>query len=191
MLRRSMRYRLTGLALALLAVCVAQPASPAQAAQTDWCRFADTVPADAASTRTAERALACLINRARTSRGLRRYSHPALFRRVAKAHSKDMVARRYFSHENPEGERSRERLTRAGFCKKPRCLTAEDIYCRRAGNSTPRAAFDEWMASSLHRRNLLRRAFRHFGVGAMPGSPAGRCDGDGAAVYTVVFGAQG
>lgn len=186
-----MRHRLTCIAAALLALGASQFPSPAVGAETNWCQFADTVPTDASSTRTAERALACLINRARTSRRIRKYSQPPLFRRVAKAHSKDMVARRFFSHSNPDGLRSKQRLTRAGFCSKQPCITAEDIYCRRGGNSTPRAALDEWMASSLHRRNLLRGAFRHLGVGAAVGSPSGRCDGEGAAVYTVVFGAQG
>jgi uncharacterized protein YkwD len=100
--------------------------------------------------------------------GVRRQHHLlAMARRpdldaVARAHSADMAARGYIAHESPEGHNAVVRLERArveGFS-----LAAENI------GTTDRQAPDReivsaWLASPIHRGNLLAPPFNATGIG--------------------------
>jgi uncharacterized protein YkwD len=81
---------------------------------------------------------------------------------VARGHSADMAARDYVAHESPEGANAVVRLERArveGFS-----LAAENI-----GSTTKSGPGGEivtsWLASPIHRSNLLAPPWNATGVG--------------------------
>ena len=78
---------------------------------------------------------------------------------VAQAHSEDMVARAYFSHDNPDGESPFDRLQAAGISYRG---AAENIAY---GYPTAGAVLEGWLNSSGHRANIENCAFTHHGVG--------------------------
>ncbi len=78
---------------------------------------------------------------------------------VALNHSADMVSRNFFDHTNPDGKNPFERLeeSRLYFSS-----AAENIAL---GPKTGREAFDTWMRSPGHRKNMLDSRFTRHGVG--------------------------
>jgi uncharacterized protein YkwD len=83
--------------------------------------------------------------------------------RVAQGHSDDMAARNYFGHQSPEGHRLGERLAAAGV----RHHGAAENLARVPGGA--RDAVGTWMASAVHRRNMLNCAYTHHGLGVRDG----------------------
>jgi uncharacterized protein YkwD len=79
--------------------------------------------------------------------------------RVALNHSADMVSRNFFDHTNPDGKNPFERLEES---KLDFSGAAENIAL---GPKTGREAFDTWMGSSGHRKNMLDTRFTRHGVG--------------------------
>jgi uncharacterized protein YkwD len=108
-----------------------------------------------------------LHNRARRKRDLKPFCvHPTL-QKAARAHSKDMIERDYFSHDTKaRNEDACERIRRFGY-RWREC--GENI----GYDSTPEAMFDAWMESSGHRANILSGRFREVGVGAYSGDYRG------------------
>lgn len=78
---------------------------------------------------------------------------------VARGHSKDMVARHFFSHRNPDGLRSRDRLAVAGIAY---AAMGENIAY---GHATGAAVLAAWLKSSGHRHNIEDPTYTHHGVG--------------------------
>ncbi|MGH8302373.1 MAG: CAP domain-containing protein [Steroidobacteraceae bacterium] len=82
---------------------------------------------------------------------------PALTR-AARVHSKDMIARGFFSHTGSDGSNPGERATRAGYRWS---MVGENIA---SGVQTPRAAVAGWLASPHHCANIMTAGFRQMGV---------------------------
>jgi len=122
-----------------------------------------------------------LHNAARRDRDLKPLcAHPAL-QKAARAHSRDMIERDYFSHDTKGGnEDACERILRYGY-RWSAC--GENI----GYDSTPDRMFDAWMGSPGHRANILSGRFREVGIGAHTGDYGGF----GTTMYTVDFGARG
>lgn len=78
---------------------------------------------------------------------------------VAFLHSQDMEENDYFSHENPDGDGLKERLSN------------HDVYYLAAGENIAAmypdaaAAMEGWMNSESHREALLSEHYTHLGVG--------------------------
>lgn len=87
-------------------------------------------------------------------------------RETARAHSRHMSIHEFFAHENPEGDDPGERLERAGV---PWLAAGENIA---AGQDSARAAFDAWLASPGHRRNIEDPGWTHAGMGFWSGGGA-------------------
>jgi uncharacterized protein YkwD len=123
-------------------------------------------PVVAASTDPALASLEALlfdsINRVREQEGLVPLRRDPRIDAVARAHSQDMAERGYFSHDTPEGLNPVDRLQRAG-------VTAMTLAGENVGltsrNDPNREIVDGWLASPVHRRNLLMPAFNTTGVG--------------------------
>ena len=109
--------------------------------------------------------------------------------RIARAHSDDMVKRRFFDHINPDGADASTRGKHAGYA----CLKRVDRHTYRQGlaenlfeeprfsrvritggirtyewntmDEIARQAVDGWMRSAGHRHNILERAYEQTGVG--------------------------
>jgi len=78
---------------------------------------------------------------------------------VASAHSTDMVTKNFFKHTNPDGESPFERLRKS---KVVSSAAAENIAL---GPRTGQEAYDIWLSSPGHRRNMLDCRFTRQGVG--------------------------
>ncbi|OGJ55838.1 hypothetical protein A3D88_01790 [Candidatus Peribacteria bacterium RIFCSPHIGHO2_02_FULL_52_16] len=108
-----------------------------------------------------------LVNaeRARAGLGLLRF-HP-LLHKAAQSHAEDMAQRRFFSHRNPDGAESFDRIKAAGYIVAPcNCAwgywTGENIAY---GQNTPAEVMKNWMNSSRHRANILSPNFDEIGIG--------------------------
>lgn len=99
-----------------------------------------------------------LHNDARRDRNLRVFCvHPDL-QQAARAHTRDMIQRNYFSHYTKgTNEGPCERIRRYGYR-----YCAENI----GYDSTPDRMFNAWMHSSGHRTNILNNRYREIGIGA-------------------------
>lgn len=78
---------------------------------------------------------------------------------VALGHSRDMVERDFFSHQNPDGESPFDRLHAAGITYS---RAAENIAY---GYPTGTAVLTVWLNSSGHKANIENCALTEHGVG--------------------------
>lgn len=108
-----------------------------------------------------------LVNAERASRGLNALRMNSLLEQSAQGHASDMRARNYFSHTNPEGLNSLDRIRATGYLDQPcqcvwKYVTGENIA---AGQQTPESVMRDWMNSQGHRDNILNPAFVEMGIG--------------------------
>jgi uncharacterized protein YkwD len=99
--------------------------------------------------------------------------------KAARAHSKEMIQRHYFSHHTKgSNEDPCSRIRRFGYAWSS---CGENI----GYNATPEGMFHSWMRRSIHHPNILDGRFHEIGIGA--------CTGDNSdsktTMYTVDFGA--
>ncbi|HOP79105.1 MAG TPA: CvpA family protein [Armatimonadota bacterium] len=113
--------------------------------------------------RTAEERMLELINRERTSRGLRPLEPDPELQEVARMHSRDMFAKGYFSHVNLDGESPFDRMNNAGITYG---VAGENL----ALAPTVDIAHSGLMRSPGHRANILSPEFRSVGIGAIQSS---------------------
>jgi uncharacterized protein YkwD len=85
---------------------------------------------------------------------------------VARAHSKDMFVKSYFSHINKDNESPAQRARNAGV----RFITAGENL---ALAPTLKLAHEGLMNSPGHRANILRRSFGRVGIGILDGGKHG------------------
>ena len=78
--------------------------------------------------------------------------------RAARAHTRDMTAHDFFSHEGSDGSTPGERATRAGYRWS---MVGENIA---SGVRTPSDAVAGWLASPEHCANIMTAGFRQMGV---------------------------
>jgi len=111
-----------------------------------------------------------LTNERRRERGLSPLQRNFGLRELACQHSRDMISRSFFAHENPDGETPQDRA--AQHHRQLVGQTGENIWSRTSGPPTPvtdaealaRKIVADWMGSSGHRKNILRDRFTHLGV---------------------------
>ena len=77
---------------------------------------------------------------------------------AARSHARDMAARRFFDHTNPDGNGPQERVD----ARETGWLVGENIAARYP---TVKSACRGWMASSGHRENILDPAYEAIGGG--------------------------
>ena len=107
-----------------------------------------------------------LVNAERARQGLKPVSADPELTQVARAHSRDMFARGYFSHYTPEGRDLGDRLR-----------TGRVLYLAAGENlalaPTLAGAHRGLMNSPGHRANILRPQFGRLGVGVLDGGVHG------------------
>lgn len=81
----------------------------------------------------------------------------------SRVHSKDMMDRDYFAHNNLDGESPGDRITQAEYSW---MNCGENIAF---GYATPEAVVDAWQQSPGHCRNLMSASFDEIGVGMFDG----------------------
>jgi uncharacterized protein YkwD len=125
-----------------------------------------------------------LHNQQRRSHNLRQFCvHPSL-QRAARAHSRDMIQRDYFSHTTKGTNRSGcDRVRNAGYRFR---YCGENIAYGSGSYGEPQSIMRSWMRSSGHRRNILNGRFREIGIGAYTGT----YKGNRGTMYTADFGTR-
>lgn len=103
-----------------------------------------------------------LVNKERTSRGLKPLTADPEMTNVARAHSMDMFVRGYFAHENPDGKDPFQRMRDAQV----KFLTAGENL---ALAQTLEMAHTNLMNSPGHKANILQPAFGRLGIGILDG----------------------
>lgn len=166
-----MSRRLTGMVLiALVAMLVA-----------------GVVPALAYSRAANEKKILQLINKARASKGVAKVKIAGSLDRAALRHSRDMIARDYFSHSSKAGATVVKRARKSGYSTKgcTQWIVGEVIAGGQGSKGTPQAVFKAWMKSKSHRRIILDKRWRDVGIGCARGNFKGA---SGMVMYTVDFG---
>ena len=148
-------------ALTCLLICAALvPASDGVAA----------VPGKAASAAGIERAIRGCANRHREAAGLPPLRASGVLGKAARLHARNMAARGFFDHEDPQGRGPLERVeifdTRHEFF-----FVGENIA---AGYPSAAATCQGWMQSPGHRENILNGDYTRVGGGFARGGPYGR-----------------
>ena len=83
----------------------------------------------------------------------------AALRCAARFHSKDMGTKNFFSHTGSNGSNFVTRIGNAGYTW---TSAGENIA---AGQTTPTAVVNGWMASTGHCNNIMNGNYKHLGVG--------------------------
>ncbi|MFJ8693818.1 sigma-70 family RNA polymerase sigma factor [Streptomyces roseolilacinus] len=111
---------------------------------------------------TAER-LTALVNTRRAEAGCAPLRLDPRLTAAARAHARDMVARRYLAHADPEGRHADARMADAGY---EAGAWAENLH---RGPRDAAVVVDDWMDGSVHQENMLGCHYRDTGVAAVPG----------------------
>jgi uncharacterized protein YkwD len=151
-----------------LAIALAQPVSAGAA----WAPHTFSA--------AAETTLLRLTNEARGGAGLAPLPTDPLLMAEARARSRDMIVRDYFSHRiPPDGRRHGDELVAMGACFK---ATGENIGWNEEPETLATQAIQAaFLASSPHRTLILDARWDTIGVGAFQGSTDRK-------VWTVLFG---
>jgi uncharacterized protein YkwD len=182
-LRRLRAFAVASAAAASLAVGVMAPGAGAAG-----CAGASATPGDADADALVQVTL-CLLNQQRSRYALSPLHLNARLSRAALAHSRDMVAYRYFAHTTPSGVKPGDRIRATGYFEGTRSWTiGENIEWGTLSLSSPEAAVRGWMGSPHHRANILYSSYRDIGIGIVVGAPPG-ADGP-AGTYTTDFGVK-
>lgn len=105
-------------------------------------------------------------NETREGRSLDTLTWDSTLARVACAHTRDMVRRDFFQHQNPDGENPHDRVTR--LHRRFIGGVGENLYgqegIRKDGKDLAAQMVEKWMGSPTHRKNIIRPGFTHLGV---------------------------
>jgi uncharacterized protein YkwD len=151
------------------------------------CAFAPAASARTITLTKNERTLLALINKARTSRDLHAVSLNKYLYYAAKAHSRQMISKSYFSHDSKAGESFSKRIVRYGYSRTgySSWSVGEVIGYGKGMLGTPQAIFKAWMKDAAHRKVILAKRWRDVGVGQATGTFKGVSN---VQMYTVDFG---
>lgn len=108
-----------------------------------------------------------LVNVEREQAGCGSLSRDGALESAAVAHSRDMAANDYFSHDSQDGRSFSDRVRAAGYSGGS---IAENIA---AGQSSAAAVVDSWMSSEGHRANILNCSYTDMGLGYATGGSYG------------------
>jgi uncharacterized protein YkwD len=160
-------------AIAVVLGCVLCTGTGTAAAADDGCAKADAVVGEGATLAQGFVSVLCVVNRERRGHGLRavRYSRP--LSRSARGHSFDMVRRRYFAHDAPNGGSVHDRVLHSGYVRRRHpAKVGETIAWGTDNLATPRQLVGAFMQSPSHREIMLDRSYRDVGIGLVLGAPA-------------------
>ena len=154
----------SGLAVATVAALFATV--PGGAVRNNFTPAAPAVSVQAANAAWDEARFITLINRERAARGIAALAVDPMLASVARAHSRDMADRAYFSHESPTpGAATPMARYQAAASGEPQSLlVGENLYYCSATVGAE-AGHRALMASPGHRANLLDERYESIGVG--------------------------
>jgi uncharacterized protein YkwD len=190
---RPLALALVSCAVAVALAALAAAPAAASAAQRPSACSAARVDVRAETIAIARAATLCLLNRERSSRGLRPLRVDARLTTVARGHSRDMVRRRYFEHDAPNGRTPFDRMLATHYVPRHASWTlGENLGWGSETLAQPAALVRAWMHSPSHRANILNGSFREIGIGIALGVPVrgGVVAREPGATYTTDFGAH-
>jgi uncharacterized protein YkwD len=135
-------------------------------------------PVGSAGATSQEQRVLQLINKLRTSRGLKTLDWDSTLLRAARMHSENMAKRDFFNHVGPDGKTATERIKMCGL-RGWRAL-GENIHFNQGYDDPVAFAIERWMASPLHRQNMLNPMWSSSAVGIATAS-------DGRIFFTELF----
>src|SRR5688500_3420225 len=142
MTNRRLRRVVSLLPLALAISLPAAAAVPGAAiAAPGACASANSSPATTSAAQLEDTVL-CLVNRERTSRGLKRLRANDKLDRAARGHSKHLVRAKFFSHDSPSGASVLERVKRRGYRSSGGLMVGEIIAWGSGSYATPEEIVD-------------------------------------------------
>ena len=103
-----------------------------------------------------------LVNETRLEHGLQPLQRDPDMQQVARAHSRDMFARGFFAHDNPDGKNPFDRMKAAGVSFK---TAGENLALAQ----TVEIAHQNLLNSPGHRANILNPDFGRLGIGILDG----------------------
>jgi uncharacterized protein YkwD len=135
-------------------------------------------------------AVLCLVNRERTGRGESPLAADARLQQAAQGHTESMAFGNYFEHDGPSGETPLSRMRATGYIYNSQMgyEVGENIGWGTLWEGSPRAVVAAWMASPLHRANILNAHFRNTGVGVSAHPPSSLSRNLAGGIYTEDFG---
>ena len=107
------------------------------------------------------------LNLYRAQHGLSPLAYSRRLEAAINAHVRDLWARKFFDHVNPDGQEPGDRAVEAGFCHP---YVGENIA---AGQNSVQAVMQAWQNSPSHNENMLQPAYRYVGMGLFT-DPTGR-----------------
>lgn len=131
----------------------------------------------------ARKSIICLTNFARKRRGLKPYRKNSKLNFSSKRKGGDILRCNSFSHQAC-GRDFGYWIDRSGYSKSCSAI-GENIAWGIGKLGSSREIFNAWMRSSGHRRAILNRAYRNFGIGLRTGHLSGV---SGAHVWVQHFG---
>lgn len=169
-------YLKTGIAALLAVAALAGHAAPAQGRATPEAAL--------------EAALLGEINELRTEHGLAPLRPSPGLSTAAEQHSEAMGEHGFFAHESSDGSAFWRRIERA-YPRRGHRLWGVGENLAWGTELTAETAIDLWLASPLHRRNLLHPRWREIGIAAVrvPGAP-GVFGGQDVTIVTTDFGVR-
>jgi uncharacterized protein YkwD len=132
-----------------------------------WDDFFREKTAPFADLERVRREMLARVNRERAAHGLAPLRRQPRLDDAAQAHARDMFARRYYSHDTPEGKSAMDRIQGAGY----RARYAGENIAR--GQYSVDEVMDGWMESKTHRDHLLSPIFDDVGFGLAFGKNPG------------------
>lgn len=171
-----------GLGFAVFMLTLAAGAGPAAGVAEAACPQASQ-PATELSKAALRKAMMCRINHLRRNRGRTPVGRRMSLQRVAQRHTKVMVRTGCLRHRCGNEAPLKRRLRRSGYLDgAKRWRFAQNTGCA----VTARAMVNKWRQSRFHRKNMLRPAFKHIGVGAIPRASHGSCP-ERSATFTALL----
>ncbi len=111
-----------------------------------------------------------LVNRERLAAGLDPLVPNPPLVVAARGHSRDMFARNFFAHENPDPARRTFSLRLQAAGLRNHGMAGENIALASDTHELAARFVQMWLDSPAHRENLLRPGFRYTGIGVWGGN---------------------
>jgi uncharacterized protein YkwD len=173
--------------LALLAILIAGPAAESASAAGP-CNKWGNKESNEITNGHARKAVLCLINRERHSRGMSKLRRDKRLQRATQNHNSYMQNKRCFSHQCSGEASLTGRLQRVNWLHGGLNAWAygENIAWGSGRAGTPQNIVHQWMNSSAHRASILSNRYDEIGIGYSKGTVTNKSTN--GAVMTTDFG---
>jgi uncharacterized protein YkwD len=173
--------------LLVLVAVMAGSSSAAAPAGGSACPRATAKPGTATASQLRHATL-CLINKVRAVQGLPALDLNTDLTRMAKHHTKTMLAEDCLKHKCQGEPALKRRLKKSGYLEgATQWSYAEDL----GYESTPKQMVSRWLNTTLDQRNLLNHGYQDVGIGPVLGAADPGVSDSDFVTYTIDLGSRG